>query len=100
MKRFLTRLSAVAMALTMVMACSKENAGNGDYINAIPENATAIMYIDGYQMMQKTELLDQFKTIRQIAAKQAPNLVGKANADFVESIILALDNTGIATTEP
>ena len=100
MKRFLTRLSAVAMALTMVMACSKENAGNGDYINAIPENATAIMYIDGYQMMQKTELLDQFKTIRQIAAKQAPNLVGKANADFVESIILDLDNTGIATTEP
>ncbi len=100
MKRFFTRLSAVAMAVTMVMACSKEKAGNGDYLNAVPEDATAIVYIDGYQMMQKSGLLDQIKPFRELAANQAANMAGKDNADFAKSVALDLDNSGIATTEP
>lgn len=100
MKRFFTRLSAVAMAVTMVMACSKEKAGNGDYLNAVPEDATAIVYIDGYQMIQKSGLLDQIKPFRELAANQAANMAGKDNADFAKSVALDLDNSGIATTEP
>lgn len=100
MKRFFTRLSAVAMAVTMVMACSKEKAGNGDYLNAVPEDATAIVYIDGYQMIQKSGLLDQIKPFRELAANQAASMAGKDNADFAKSVVLDLDNSGIATTEP
>lgn len=94
------RLSIVAAAVTMFTACSKEKADEGDYLNAIPENATAIIYVDGYQMVQKSGLLDQIKSIRPAAAKQIANLVDKKYSDFAESIALDLDNTGIATSEP
>lgn len=94
------RLSVVAAAVTMVMACSKEKADNGNYLNAVPENAVVLMYVDGYQMMQKTGLLEEFKSYRDMAANMAPNFVDKNYADFVQSIVLDLDNTGIATTAP
>lgn len=100
MKRLFTRLSIVATAVTMFMACSKEKADEGNYLNAIPENATAIMYVDGYQMVQKSGLLDQIKPIRPAAAKQAANMVDDKYGKFAEEIILDFDNTGIATSEP
>lgn len=94
------RLSIVATAVTMFMACSKEKTEEGNYLNAIPENATAIMYVDGYQMVQKSGLLDQIKPIRPAAAKQVANMVDKNYSKFAEEIILDFDNTGIATSEP
>lgn len=94
------RLSAVAMTVTMVMACSKKQNDNGDYLNAVPENAMVLMYVDGYQMMQKTGLLEEFAAYRDIAANMAPNAVDDEYADFVQSIVRDFDNTGIATTAP
>lgn len=95
MKTMYAKLMAIVIALTVVVGCGSENK-QGSYVNIIPDNTIALMQVNLYPEMEKSGALDLIEPYRAEAAE----FVGGQAGALLKSVVLDLDNTGIATTQP
>ena len=95
------RLTIVAMAVTAMAACSKKNGyAVSSYLNAIPEDAMLVQYVDGYGILQKSGLLQDFAPLRDVGAAQVAGMLEEEDASYVKGIMGDFDRMGIATSKP
>ncbi len=95
------RLTIVAMAVTAMAVCSKKNGyAVSSYLNAIPEDAMLVQYVDGYGILQKSGLLQDFAPLRDVGAAQVAGMLEEEDASYVKGIMGDFDRMGIATSKP
>lgn len=95
MKTLCAKLMAIVVVLTIVVGCGSENK-QGSYVNIIPDNTIALMQVNLYPEMEKSGALDLIEPYRAEAAE----FVGGQAGALLKSVVLDMDNTGIATTQP
>lgn len=97
MKKFLVQMMALVVACVALVSCGGEQAKKGEYTNIIPEKAIALVEINGYEVVSESGILEFIEPLREEIAESLQDAAGGV---ALKSLVLDLDNSGIATTAP
>ena len=94
MKHFVKHFMLAVVAIVAIVACSVEPKRE-------PISSDFALYLDGYQLVEKSGLLEQFtESNRLMIASTASSQVSAENAEFLKSVVVDLDNSGLSLTKP
>ena len=94
MKHFVTHLMLAVVAIVAIVACSVEPKRE-------PITSDFAIYLNGYQLIEKSGVLEQItESNRLMIASTASSQVSAENSEFLKSVVVDLDNSGLSLTKP
>ena len=94
MKHLVKHLMLAVVAVVAMVACSSEPKRE-------PITSDFALYLDGYQLVVKSGVLEQItESNRLMMASTASSQVSAENAEFLKSVVVDLDNSGLSLTKP
>lgn len=97
MKKYLFRLASLVAIMSLWVACDN-SANDEEQAKLTPiENATMAIYVDVNQIIDKSGIAPQRQVVASAIASEFTN---PKDAEFIKSIILDLDNSGVRFSKP
>lgn len=94
MKHFVKHLMFAVVAVVAIVACSNEPKRE-------PITSDFAIYLNGYQLIEKSGVLEQItESNRLMMASTSSSQVSAENSEFLKSVVLDLDNSGLSLTKP